>query len=963
MKMVSLNIYYQNVRGLRTKTHSFLRNVCLNSYDIIILTETWLMDSVYSSELFDGRYLVWRRDRDYSRTSQTRGGGVLIAVRCDLTVVERCDWRSTAEDIWISVTMKRSRPTVTYNLHICGVYLCKENAGNSYNTQLQNYTNSLSNLMSSHLLDKFVIVGDFNFGSQVEWTYDTDSTGLSPVNCTCQYLSEFFDTSDTCNLSQFNNVRNINGRLLDLVFSNDHVTVQECTALATPVDSHHKPLLIQADFVELHKLDQKISTKYLFHRGNYEAIRSALDRVDWVSLLSSESLDRAVTDFYNKIYEIRDQYIPKKSMRQSSHPPWYTSALVKALKEKHKFHRKYKLYGNIADYHTFSLLRARVVQLEQSCFNTYIANVESSIITNPKCFWTFIKTKKNYSTFPNVMRYQDTAADTGIEISNLFAKYFHSTFLNRSTTYSDLVPSTVTPSTVGCINTVQVSHEYVLKLLKTLDLGKSGGPDSIPPVFIVNCAESLVVPICIIYKRSLKEGVVPHIWKSAFITPVLKKGDKSDIENYRPISKLCLFAKIFERVVYNQVYAAVQSGLGDAQHGFLRKRSTTSNLILATDFITKGMEQRAQVDVIYTDYSKCFDRIDHRVLLNKLWAAGIHGDLYRWFCSYIDNRTQAVVLQGYASGWCTIPSGVPQGSLLGPLLFTIFIADITSCFKNSYVLLYADDMKILKVVRSSTDVEHLQDDLDRFVEYCESNKLQLNVSKCSHITFSRQTSRIGNGYLLNHQHITRVTHAKDLGVIFDNKLLFDKHVNNIVQKASKVLGFVIRSTACFQSLKPLKILYCSYVRSQLEYASQVWNPQYQVYISRIESIQRRFLRYLDIKAHQFSADYIERCRRYHFLPLEYRRSISDVCYLANIVNGSIDCPDLLLNVSLRTNQLSFRERPLLVVPFASTNYRRNSFFLRSANIFNKYATDLHIDLFCTSSKAIRGAFSKKFFEQ
>ncbi|CAK1580774.1 unnamed protein product [Parnassius mnemosyne] len=960
--MESIKIYYQNVRGLRTKTLNLFRNVCLNSYDIIIFTETWLVDSIHNSELFDDRYLVWRRDRNYCSTSQTRGGGVLIAVRNDLSVVERGDWRSSAEDIWVSILLKRSRPPVTYNINICALYLCRENIGNSYNTQLLNFTQNINTIILSNPCDKFIIVGDFNFGSQVDWNVCSDSGELLPTNHSCQYISDFLDSVNTCSLSQYNCIRNINGRLLDLVFSNDLVDVKECyEPLAMPPDMHHKPLVIKADFVELHKLDDKKKNNYLFHKGDYVAISSALDQVNWYELLGNDSLDNVVTLFYNKLYELREQFIPIKSTRRSSHPPWYNSALLKVLKEKHKYHRKFKLYGNLSDYQSFSLLRKRANQLERVCFESYIDKIESSITSNPKIFWSFIKSRNNASTTPNVIYYEESSANTGEGISDLFAKYFSTTFVEPEleTSNSKLFP--ITDYSINSISSIHVSDKGILKLLQGLDISKSGGPDHIPPIFIINCAKSLVKPISILFKRSLTEGIVPQVWKSAFITPVFKKGDKSNVGNYRPISKLCLFSKVLERIVYNEVYYAVQNYLGDEQHGFLRRRSTTSNLITANEYITKGMDQRAQVDVIYTDYSKCFDRINHRVLLQKLLASGIHGDLYRWFCSYIENRTQAVVLRGYMSGWCSIPSGVPQGSLLGPLLFTIFIADIKSCFKNSLILLYADDMKILKTIHNLTDVKQVQEDLNRFSDYCKLNKLQLNISKCSHMTFTRQRSSIGFGYTLHNQTISRVNHIHDLGVIHDNKFIFDKHIEYIVNKASKALGFILRTSSCFRSLKAVKILYCSYVRSHLEYASQVWNPQYIVYISRIESIQKKFLRYLDFKAQINSANYLERCKRYHFLPLEYRRKVNDICFLVNIVNGSIDSSELLTHIMIRTDLMRFRQRPLLYIPLASTNYRRNSFFLRSAMEFNRLSSVVDIDLFSTSSKFVKKVMNREFF--
>lgn len=453
-----INIYYQNVRGLRSKTNSLYRNVCMNSYDVVVFTETWLVDGISDSELFDGRYVVWRRDRDYGRTSQTRGGGVLIAVRNDLTVVERYDWRTSAEDIWISIVLKRSRPAVSYNINICCLYLCKENVGNSYLTQLQNFHHKLNYVVSTSPLDTFLIVGDFNFGGDVEWHNSIDAIGLHPVNVSVQCILEFFDTINMCNLTQFNSERNSNNRLLDLVFSNGVVKVNECSdPLAVPVDSHHKPLIINVDFVEVHKCIDKKHIKYIFERGDYPAINSELEMTNWNMLTSAESVEHALSLFYSKLYEVRDLYIPVKSLKKSTHPAWYTSALIKILKEKYKYHKKYKNYGNLSDYHCFSVLRNRAKQLEAVCFDAYMTKIESSIAKNPKCFWTYIKNKRSSNTLPNVLYYMDQSADTGEGITELFATYFQSTFQEPDTgSYDPIVNVDVDSTSAVNISSISV---------------------------------------------------------------------------------------------------------------------------------------------------------------------------------------------------------------------------------------------------------------------------------------------------------------------------------------------------------------------------------------------------------------------------------------------------------------------------------------------------------------------------
>lgn len=936
--------------------------MCLTNYDVICISETWLLDGIMDSELFDGRYLVFRRDRDYVRLGQTLGGGVLLAVRHDLAVVCMPEWNSSAEDIWVTLLIKRKRPATTYKMHICTMYLCEEEGGNSYKEQLSNFCDNLTKIVCSHPLDKFVVVGDFNFGKDVQWLRSNGEAVMLPVNYTAGYLSDFFDLIDTCNLSQFNGEYNHNHRVLDLVFSNGILNVKSCNTPLVPEDSHHKSLDICAEFVEIHELKQMSQSKYNYNRGDYSAISIELNKIDWSQCLSVGSLDDAVAYLYNKLYELRDHHIPRKIIKSNSYPPWYNSSLIKALKEKSKYHSKYKTYGNLSDYQSFSTLRKRVYDLEKDCFEKYIQHIESSIVENPKAFWTFVKTKRNISTFPSVMSYKSVRADTGEDISNLFAEYFHSTFLVTGRS----VDCSVNMNSVNglCnISDIQVDPTKVCELLKSLDLTKSGGPDLIPPLLIVKCAESLTVPLCLLYKRSLSEGVVPKLWKSAFITPVLKSGDRCIAENYRPISKLCLFAKVLERLVYVEVYSSIQNSFSDDQHGFLRQRSTSSNLIVANDFITDGMGKGAQVDVVYTDYKKCFDRIDHRILLSKLQAAGIHGNLYRWFASYIDNRNQAVVLRGYLSQWTNIPSGVPQGSILGPLLFIIFIMDINKCFRYSKSLLFADDMKILKVISSSSDVRDLQEDLLRFEQYCIMNKLDLNVTKCFCMTFSRKNNQIESNYTLNNHNLTRVNSIKDLGVIHDSKSIFKDHIDHIASKASRALGFVVRMSNDLKSLKTIKVLYCAFVRSHLEYASQVWNPQYNVYITRLENIQKRFLRFLDYKTGQQSLDYEHRCKRYHFLPLQIRREVNDLCFLSKLANGGIDCPELLSRIGLRTNLLALRHRPLLHIPFAHTNYRQNTFMIRGCRTYNRYSTEYDFDLFETSTATIRRTINLDYFSR
>lgn len=278
------------------------------------------------------------------------------------------------------------------------------------------------------------------------------------------------------------------------------------------------------------------------------------------------------------------------------------------------------------------------------------------------------------------------------------------------------------------------------------------------------------------------------------------------------------------------------------------------------------------------------------------------------------------------------------------------------------LILYADDMKILYPIKSYEDALRLQNDLNCFQDYCYKNKLDLNVAKCFVCSFTRKPNPIHYNYTLKSTILARVTSINDLGVTFDSKLLFDEHVNRIVNKASKALGFVLRMSTDFHSIKTIKILYCAYVRSLLEYGYQVWNPNYGVYITRIEGIQKRFLRFLQFRARIFLSDYSARCKKFHLLPLEERRRIADVAYLLNIANSKVDCPELLSNLGLRTHTTSLRKPSLLDIPSTRCSYRQNSFLTRACRCFNSLSNELDLDLFHTSTLKLKRICGNKYFK-
>lgn len=300
-------------------------------------------------------------------------------------------------------------------------------------------------------------------------------------------------------------------------------------------------------------------------------------------------------------------------------------------------------------------------------------------------------------------------------------------------------------------------------------------------------------------------------------------------------------AKVFEALVCPQIQGHFQKYITDHQHGFVKARSTYTNLVTFVEGLADTMDKHGETDVIYTDFSKAFDKVSHSILIDKLSAYGFVGNFIKWMQSYLTERFFFVVVNGYQSNSYKIISGVPQGSHLGPILFNVFINDIPQCFLASSPFLFADDLKISRKITSECDASILQADLDRLYQWCSFNSMELNLDKCFFIKFTRKHHTIKSKYHIGGRRIKEVNTIRDLGVILDQKLTFIQHIDNIIKRASNMLGFIIRNCKIFKKEKSKILLYNTLVRSILEYCSVVWRPHYATHVLRIERIQKRFL--------------------------------------------------------------------------------------------------------------------------
>lgn len=858
---------------------------------------------------------------------------MLIAVRaslnCRSVVLQNC---GNLEQAVVHVKLQN------FSIYVCGIYLRPNSQPELYYshfTAVQQLCNRFSDS------DKVIFLGDYNL-PRLSWQIEEDVDGLLPSNASSEQEIALVETMVASGLYQINNLQNSSENILDLTFVNETRDVEliEPPSSLLRIDNHHRTFVLRVDLNNTRMCSNEDSIPiddFDFRSCNFDELNRAISSVDWIEQFRGKDTDDTVCTFYDVLYAILDEHVPRR--RRRHHPfkhPWWTAELQHLRNVVRKSRKRYFRARTVENRNNLSIIEARYEECQTAAFRSYVARVESSAKQNPSTFWSFIRNRKQSPRLPAEMTFKEVSANSPIDVANLFADFFESVHNSSFPTFS---PANLRNCPTFDLNLLpfDIAQHDVTSALENLDVNKGPGTDNLPPLFLRECAESLQAPLTIIFNKSLRTSTFPELWKTASVTPISKAGASHTVENYRGVSILCCLAKVFEGLVHNILYAASEPLISEFQHGFVKKRSTTTNLMAFTSFLSSELEKRCQVDAIYFDFSKAFDKVPHDLAIAKLKHLGFPSWIAEWLRSYLTQRKAFVNINGTHSRTYSIASGVPQGSVLGPLIFILFINDL--CYRlKSQKLLYADDLKIYRIVTSMLDCCALQDDVNELNLWCTENGMELNVKKCKSVVFSRRQSRIGFDYFVGSELLERVDSIRDLGVIIDNKLRFDEHICVTTAKAFAALGFVRRNTRFFKDIYALKSLYCALVRSILEYAVCVWSPHHATQIIRIERVQRSFIRYA-LRLLPWSnpanlPEYAARCRLIALETLASRRDNLRRLFIYDLLIGNLDCSSLLQNISFYAPQRQLRERSLIFVPRHRTAYGFNNALSTCFRLFN-----------------------------
>ena len=690
------------------------------------------------------------------------------------------------------------------------------------------------------------------------------------------------------------------------------------------IDTHHPPVMVSlhTDIAETF-IDEFDPNEYDFRRVNYDAINNELSAADWTPICSCANLDEAVDKFTFKIRELIMKHVPLVRPRRK--PVWGNMELTRLNRKRKSTLRAYQKMKNASNRIRFTTASRAYKTLNKRLYLNYINKTEHNLRLNPKSFWRFINSKRKEDGLPSSVFLKEIVASSADRKCQLFVEHLSGVFSNECTSSDNIAAALrYVPRNEIAAHTFTISSDEVTDAIRKMKLSYNAGPDGIPAGLLKKCCEFLNVPIASLFNLSMQCQQFPQCWKSSFMFPVFKKGDKRNVENYRGITSLCACSKVFEAIVYDHLFFHVKNYISTSQHGFFPGRSVFTNLLDFTSLCLRTLDQRAQVDAVYTDLKAAFDRVDHGILLAKLDKLGVSTGLTAWLASYLQNRRMAVKLGASLSDWFCNNSGVPQGSTLGPLLFSLFINDICRLLPPGTRLLYADDTKIYVVIHSREDCVRLQELINLFAKWCDSNCLTISVNKCSIISFSRKKQTLIHEYFINDHSLQRNNIVTDLGVILDDGLTFRQHYDMIISKANRQLGMVLKIGKEFRNPGTLRALYCSLVRSILETNCVVWDPHYVFWSCRIESIQKRFVRSICRTLPWRNPDSLPRyedlCALIGITPLDQRRKDIIGSTAHKILVGKYDCPAILCKLQLHCPLRPTRHHQLLRLGAHRTNY-------------------------------------------
>jgi len=828
-------------------------------------SESWLKPDILNSEIFPDGYNVYRKDRFDGY------GGVFLAchqslISCELDIPD-----NSSELCACQIDLPNNSKLI-----VCSVY----RPPSSDIHYLNDLCKHLESIKQSHPNAVLWIGGDINL-PDINWEDNFVEGHAYPM----LFNNTFIDFLNNNGLLQMVNSPTRGNNILDIFITNRPATMQSCETIGGISD--HEAVLTKS-FININLQDPSRRLIYLWSKADFNLIRENIQLL-CQDFMSNYSASTPINVLWNKFTDICDhclRLIPTKTASSKFHHPWITTYVKRLTRRKQRAYNRAKQTNHPENWTTYFEIKRLTQQECRKAYNKYISSFIDSENNCTKKLWSFIKSKRLDQTGIGPIIYKGETHTDSLSKANAFADYFASVYTQDDPSNIPTLEGEPFPE----IHQIYIHPEGVAQLLHNLKPYKAAGPDNLPSYFLKEVAKEIAPSLCLIFQASLDQGVLPDIWKSASVVPIYKKGKKEDPSNYRPVSLTCICSKILEHVIYSCIFEHLDRHqiLTEQQHGFRQHRSCVTQLISTIHDFAQCLNDKRQCDVLLLDFCKAFDKVPFSRLFYKLYHYGIRGTLLIWIKNFLSNRSQRVILDNKQSSPTDVLSGVPQGTVLAPLLFLIFINDI-SVNVQSKIRLYADDVVLYRDIRSIEDCYVLQNDLDLLAQWSYKWQMMFNPKKCEFLRISNKSTFVLNTYYINNHPIKEVTHAKYLGVIIDQNLSWNEHIKQISSKATKVNAFLYRNLYHCPVNTKLNC-YKAMVRPILEYASPIWDPHTAININHLESVQRSAAR-LCYKDYSNFSSVTTMLRNLNLPTLKDRRNRAKLQMMYKITNNLVSVPN------------------------------------------------------------------------
>lgn len=908
-----LSLLHLNVRSIRNKIDYIFDN--LADHDILCFTETHLDNQVSDSHLLNetSDFKLYRRD------FTAHSSGIAVYVSNGLYSHRRLDLESPSiQSTWVEITFH------SIKVLLCTAYRPPDSRVSFWEEFNVNIENALD------VNPNIIIVGDLN-----ENLFNNNLVNLK-------------------NILLINNLRNVineptrvtptSSTLIDPIILSDTVEFDHsgCLDIDQTISDHRATcLFIKSNFPTHVSSSRKI---WLYNQADFNHLNELLSSEDW-SFIDTMSTNDACKEFTDKLLQHMNSCIPSKVITiRPNDKPWFDSEMRRYTKYRDRQRRIAINSKTQLQWNKYKHLRNKVNNLKKAAKSRFFDNIETKIedyrLNNTKNYWKSIndlmKNYKSSESIPALKQSIDGVENlcfTDEEKANCLNDYFTSVSnIDDSNTH---LPPFVN-KTESTIEYIEIQELDVVDIISSLDANKAVGSDLISHKVLKNVKHTISKPLVKLFNKSLRGGIFPDLWKSAIVMPLFKKGDKHSPSNYRPISLLSCLGKLMERCVYKYIYNHLITNklIHDKQSGFLTGHSTIYQLIDLYHQIAQSFDSKLHTCVVFCDISKAFDRVWHKGLLFKLSQLGIKGRILDWISNYLSNRSQRVFIGRSLSHPNMVTSGVPQGSVLGPLLFLVYVNDITENLL-SIARLFADDTSLAATTSNIPDLEGiLNHDLNEIDKWSKQWLVSFNPNKTEVLYFGNDNPPVlefGNTIL------TTIDSHKHLGITLDDDCKWHSHINNIITSASKLIG-IMRKLKFTVRRKTLNQIYISFLRPILEYGSVVWDNCSQYEKDRLEKIQLEAARIVTGTTRSISINNLY--REIGWITLENRRKYLKMILTFKIKNSMV--PDYLVDLFPRPvgNQYNLRnQNDFLTLPRRTALYER-SFVLSASQLWNSLPSNL-----------------------